>query len=413
MSSRFNSSPVSPKRVNSSKEKRYLVDSEFIVHNSDINTDYEKILYWMEQGGVKVLKQLKPNVIEGRHGSYLTLSLDPMKNIKKFTFLLNQNEENVIIRMIINPPWYDRLQPNENETIRRWLGFTEELWNSLGIGLDQLYPESLYDLENITNEVHKKWRTVYIGIIFLSLGFMYNTVGTLFFPESELIEYASIFGLITAWIGYIGARQAKKRLVLMEIELKQIPDPNRLLKILTFVVIIILVASEYWSLAAPRYVTFSGYGISFKRNRWWTLETEGLLEEKPDYTHGNIQIKPELDDEESDTLFSLTWVSQEYFEAYFSADSAINFGLSNVFESLMERSLEYEHEAYGRYTRYINGHESRLQNGSIIWSGNKNYYMICWFVCEESDRVIGIMYITQNEFALSYFEVMIETLQCH
>ena len=413
MSSRINSSPVLPKRVNSSKEKRYLVDAEFIVHDSDINTDYEKILYWMEQRGVKVLKLQKPNVIEGRHGSFLTLSLDPIKNIKKFTFLLNQNEENVIIRMIMNPPWYDRLQPNENETKRRWLGFTEELLNSLGIELEQLYPESLYDLENITNEVHKKWRTVYIGLIFFSLGFMYNTVGTLFFPESELIEYASIFGLITAWIGYIGARQTKKRLVLMEVELKQIPDPNRLLKILTIVVIIIMIASEYYSLAAPRYVTYSGYGISFKRNRWWTLETEGLLEEKPDYTQGSIQIKQELDDEESDTLFSLTWVLQEYLESEFSADSAINFGLNNVFESLEERGLEYEYEAYGRYTRYINGHESRLQNGSITWSGNKNYYIICWFLCEESDRVIGIMYITQKELALSYFEVMIEPLQCH
>ena len=393
----------------SSPVKRNLVDTEIVVQETQVSTVYSKILEWMKNEGCKITKQIEPKLIEATHGTSLTISFDSLKWKKKIVFLLNEDEKGTIVRMIINPPWYERFQSNENETTRKWLEFSKELWIALDVDFDQLYPPELFSHQTVVDEIHSKWKVTYLGLILFSLFFLYNSVRVLFLPDFEVLDYLSYFAFFYAFYGFIGAWQAKKRYNLLDINIPLKPDPNRLLKILCLLVVIGVVAGEYWVITAPVYVTYSDYGFNFQRERLWEKEETGILGEgDPDDRQGTLTLKGE-----DDSMIQVHWFPLEWAKEDYSIDESIDSGLNSVFTNIEEDDFEYEHRHSERITRYVYGHESRYENGSISWGEITLFYIEDTFVCDETDRIITLFYWTQNESALSYYDIMVESFQCH
>ena len=384
-----------------------LVDIETTL-NEDIEIAYDIIVAWIEQNKIKIKKQAKPHLIEAKHGTSFTLSRKPHIWTKNFTFLLNEVEEGTVVRMIINPPWHDRYQSNANETARSWLEFTNKLWEDQGINPQNIYPQEIYNPKTIVNELHKLWRNIYLGIIAGSIIFTYGLIDSLFhLPELEILDFVGYMGFFSAMMSYFGVGPTKKRLSLLGIDLGSNNNPYRPLKFLTLFVVISSVASVNWVWNLDPYTTYSDYGFSFTRNRWWELKLSGWVNQEPDDLQGSLVLTTE------EAAFGLFWASLDYVRENITIEGELDIIINSLLEGFDERNISYVHNVWERTTLNIHGHEMAFQNGSIPHGEKTWYYVYGVFICDVSNRFFTVHYLVERDFHLRYLDVMLEDFMCH
>ncbi|TFH12232.1 hypothetical protein E4H04_13390 [Candidatus Bathyarchaeota archaeon] len=379
-------------------KQHQFVDVEQTIRNTNTETVFDIIIEWCNQNNAKITKQTKPNVIEASHGKTWSLSTDYFQSKKKITFILNQEDADTILRIVAEPPWYERNVYNLNEAKRRYYELLEPLWTKLNVD-PPMETQVIFSMEELSKEPANAMRTFYIGLIVLCAGFSWALFGELIF-DIPWIEYVYISGGLYMMFGYWSRSRALSRIRKTDPDFKIDGSKNRVLRVLALVIVVCSIGLIGWSFSLPTRTTFDGYGFSFEHNRWWKLEPSGHSDSEANVDNGMISIHytSQYDDDES--LITMLWVTS------LEDDSSLRNRLSHI-----ESTVEYSFDLSETKTRIAGEKDVLYREGTVTISSTDYLFRMCIFYDESSGRVFTVNVIASDDYGVIEYVNLIDSFQ--
>jgi len=297
------------------KIDRHTIDIEKRIENTDIKIVYEEIITWLEDKKAKVKKENRPRVIKADHGSSWKGRSEHIDSKKNLEFILTQDGFDTILRIVMDPPWYNRGYFHVNEARRNWLRFIEDLWARLDVETEVRLKQELYDPTQLKLEEQRADRNKWIGLIVFFMGFAWGLSEFSQYDHSSFGTYFATGGLLTAIYSWFQAQTARKRFRQLDPEVIQEyqetvgeskGDPNRGYKIVVVIVFIATIGGVYWIWSRPNYITYSKFGFSLEYPRGMSV-TERQLGDIP-----FSEIAGEVFFRSDDSTFAVQWITYEH-----------------------------------------------------------------------------------------------------
>jgi hypothetical protein len=383
------------------KQHKYL-DTEVIIPYGDSGEIFDKIIEWCDENEVKLIKHTRPNVINATHGKIFTASTHDIVG-KNLSFILTEDESNLILRIVVEPPWYNR-GLEINETLRSYHELIEPLLQILGI---KKLEESthLFNIETFETERVASYRNMYIGAVAFFFGLTWSLLGNRLIVEIPFVGALQYMGISYALYGLYRLTQAQNRI--RKIDTNYVyPNitANRRLKILTILIVFFSISAIVWAFTASTYVTYENYGISFTYNRWWKVEVSGLDDDNAaSYSQGMIQVSDTMN---YNTVIIIGWIR-------LSGEQ-----ISNLNAGILAASSNSEAFVYDLgdiESSSINGCEALVRDGTIrlINSGEEKLARFCIIEDNSTRTIFLISVMTSHENGLEDYKKIINSLKAN